>query len=70
MNIALLQAAQNAGLLPAPMGEQAANAYRELRRFQHKARLDECATQMPQAHMAAEQAAITALWAYVFGLVA
>ena len=65
-NIALLLAAQNASLLPAPMGQLAADAYRELRRFQHKARLDERPTHMPKAQMASEQAAIAALWAYVF----
>ncbi len=65
-NIALLLAAQLASLLPAPMGQLAADAYRELRRFQHKARLDERPTHMPKAQMASEQAAIAALWAYVF----
>ena len=65
-NIALLQRAQDAGLLPAPVGEDAANAYRELRRFQHKARLDEQATQLPEAKMATQQAAILALWQAVF----
>ena len=34
-----------AGLLPAGVGEAAANAYRELRRAQHRARLDEQPTQ-------------------------
>ena len=40
-NIALLQRAEEAGLLPAGVGQQAARAYRELRRLQHVARLDE-----------------------------
>src|SRR5256885_6130494 len=40
-NIALLQRAEEAGLLPAGVGQQAAPAYRELRRLQHVARLDE-----------------------------
>lgn len=65
-NIALLQLAQAAGLLPAPMGERAADAYRELRRFQHKARLDEQPTQMPLGQMGAAQTAILALWQWVF----
>ena len=40
-NIALLQRAEAAGLLPAGVGSAAADAYRELRRVQHQARLDE-----------------------------
>ncbi len=80
-NIALLGAAQSAGLLPAPLGEQAADAYRQLRRAQHLARLDE---QTPQfslttpvlsegheksAHEALVQSiqAVKALWLCVFG---
>ena len=46
-NIALLQRAEACGLLPAGVGEAAANAYRELRRAQHRARLDEQPTQFP-----------------------
>jgi len=65
-NIALLQRAQDAGLLPAPIGSAAADAYRSLRRLQHKARLDEQSTQIPQERVAAEQAAILALWQSVF----
>src|SRR6202012_2562806 len=40
-NIALLQRAEAAGLLPPGVGEAAASAYRELRRVQHRARLNE-----------------------------
>ena len=40
-NIALLERAEQVGLLPAGVGHAAANAYRELRRVQHRARLDE-----------------------------
>nr|MCU0924171.1 bifunctional [glutamate--ammonia ligase]-adenylyl-L-tyrosine phosphorylase/[glutamate--ammonia-ligase] adenylyltransferase [Burkholderiaceae bacterium] len=40
-NIALLQRAEDAGLLGAGIGHAAADAYRELRRAQHLARLDE-----------------------------
>ncbi|MDP1315097.1 hypothetical protein, partial [Klebsiella pneumoniae] len=43
-NIALLQRCEAVGLLPAGVGIGAANAYRELRRVQHKARLDEQST--------------------------
>ena len=46
-NIALLQRAESAGLLPPTVGSAAADAYRDLRRAQHAARLDEQPTQVP-----------------------
>ncbi len=66
-NIALLQRAEAAGLLPAGVGEAAANAYRELRRAQHAARLDERPTQVEPETMAQERDAVLALWRAVFG---
>ncbi len=66
-NIALLQRAEAAGLLPPGVGQAAASAYRELRRVQHRARLDEAPTQRPFAELQAEQAAVLALWEAVFG---
>jgi glutamate-ammonia-ligase adenylyltransferase len=66
-NIALLLSAEKAGLLPAGVGEAAGSAYRELRRVQHRARLDEQPTQVPQAELSKECAAIQALWQAVFG---
>ena len=66
-NIALLQRAERAGLLPPAVGEAAANAYRELRRAQHTARLDERPTQFEPASLALERAAVLALWQAVFG---
>jgi glutamate-ammonia-ligase adenylyltransferase len=66
-NIALLQRAESAGLLPAGVGEAAASAYRELRRNQHHARLNEDPTQVAQEHLLAEREAILALWRHVFG---
>lgn len=66
-NIALLQRAQAAGLLPAPIGDAAAQAYRELRQIQHKARLDETLPQIPADAKAPVQQAGLALWAQVFG---
>ncbi|HEY0826221.1 MAG TPA: bifunctional [glutamate--ammonia ligase]-adenylyl-L-tyrosine phosphorylase/[glutamate--ammonia-ligase] adenylyltransferase [Ramlibacter sp.] len=66
-NIALLQRAEAAGLLPAGVGQAAAGAYRELRRVQHGARLNEESTQVPQDQLAAEREAILALWRHVFG---
>ncbi len=66
-NIALLLAAQAAGLLPAPIGEQAADAYRQLRRAQHVARLDEQHPQLPLDQLTNEKSATKALWQAVFG---
>ncbi len=66
-NIALLQRAEAAGLLPAGIGQAAARAYRELRRAQHEARLNERPTPLPSAQMAQEREAVLALWRAVFG---
>ena len=66
-NIALLQRAQTEGLLPDAVGVHAADAYRELRRAQHRARLDEQPTQVDPAQLARERDAIVALWHAVFG---
>ncbi len=65
-NIALLQRAEAEGLLPKGVGVLAASAYRELRRVQHKARLDEAPTQVNQSDLDAEKQAILALWHAVF----
>jgi glutamate-ammonia-ligase adenylyltransferase len=69
-NIALLLRAQGCGLLPAGVGEQAAQAYRVLRQIQHRARLNEEPTQVPQSSVQAERAAGLVLWVAVFGTVA
>ncbi|PIT83537.1 bifunctional [glutamate--ammonia ligase]-adenylyl-L-tyrosine phosphorylase/[glutamate--ammonia-ligase] adenylyltransferase [Limnohabitans sp. 15K] len=61
-NIALLQRAQAAGLLPGGMGQAAANAYREMRRVQHHARLNEEPTDVPVAQLAVERDAVLAVW--------
>jgi glutamate-ammonia-ligase adenylyltransferase len=66
-NIALLQRAESGGLLPAGVGHAAAAAYRELRRAQHGARLDEQPTQIDPQGAAAQRDAILALWRAVFG---
>ncbi len=66
-NIALLLLAEEARLIDAGIGHAAADAYRTLRRVQHRARLDEQPTQVPQAELAQESAAILALWHAVFG---
>ena len=66
-NIALLQRAEDVGLLPAGIGSAAANAYRELRRAQHQARLDEKPTQFAPELLAQPRQAVLALWQAVFG---
>jgi glutamate-ammonia-ligase adenylyltransferase len=66
-NIALLLRAEAAGLLPAGVGRDAAAAYRELRRVQHRARLNEEPTQVPLPALATEREAMLALWKAVFG---
>jgi glutamate-ammonia-ligase adenylyltransferase len=66
-NIALLRRAEQHGLLPAGIGQAAADAYRELRRAQHRARLDEQPTHFAAALLARERDAVLALWRSVFG---
>ena len=66
-NIALLQRAEAAGLLPPGVGQAGADAYRALRQIQHRARLDEKPTQIALDQAASEQAAIGAVWQAVFG---
>ncbi|MGE4240251.1 bifunctional [glutamate--ammonia ligase]-adenylyl-L-tyrosine phosphorylase/[glutamate--ammonia-ligase] adenylyltransferase [Ramlibacter sp.] len=65
-NIALLQRAEAVGLLPKGIGHAAADAYRELRRVQHRARLNEEPTHVAQDTLAAEHDAVLALWRSVF----
>jgi glutamate-ammonia-ligase adenylyltransferase len=66
-NIALLIRAEVAGLLPMGQGQAAANAYREMRRLQHRARLNEEPTDVPMANLACEREAVLALWRGVMG---
>jgi glutamate-ammonia-ligase adenylyltransferase len=69
-NIALLQRCEAAGLLPVGVGVGAANAYRELRKVQHRARLDEQSTALDasaSAPLEVHRAAVKALWLAVFG---
>jgi hypothetical protein len=69
-NIALLQRAEAAGLLPAGVGQAAADAYRELRRAQHRARLDEQPTQFdinwqPPLAFSEPWRSVTAAWVHL-----
>ena len=66
-NIALLARAEACGLLPVGAGVAAGNAYRELRRLQHKARLNEEPTQVPADSVCAERDAVLAVWQHVLG---
>lgn len=66
-NIALLQRAEAAGLLPAGVGAAAASAYRTLRQVQHRARLNEEPTRVAPSTLHAEREAVMALWSAVFG---
>ena len=65
-NIALLQRAQAVGLIPPGVGSAAADAYRELRRVQHHARLNEEATQVASDQLQVQRNAIRELWSAVF----
>jgi glutamate-ammonia-ligase adenylyltransferase len=66
-NIALLHRAEQAALLPPGVGAGAADAYRDLRRAQHRARLDEQPTHVEPDALAAQSDAVLALWRAVFG---
>jgi len=66
-NITLLRHAEAAGLLPPGVGLAAADAYRALRRIQHKARLDESSGQIELQRAVAHRDAVLTLWRAVFG---
>jgi glutamate-ammonia-ligase adenylyltransferase len=66
-NIALLQHAEKVGLLPSGVGQAAANAYRAMRRVQHRARLNEEPTDVPLDVLASERDAVLTLWRQVMG---
>jgi glutamate-ammonia-ligase adenylyltransferase len=69
-NIALLPRAAQAGLIPAGIAEAAGQAYRELRRTQHRARLNESSTLLSGDALLAVQHhrdGVLALWQAVFG---
>ncbi|MGE5170732.1 MAG: bifunctional [glutamate--ammonia ligase]-adenylyl-L-tyrosine phosphorylase/[glutamate--ammonia-ligase] adenylyltransferase [Rudaea sp.] len=67
-NIALLGMAAGAGLLPAALANDAADAYREYRRLQHRVRLTGAPhARVDPAPQAARRASVETLWATVFG---
>jgi glutamate-ammonia-ligase adenylyltransferase len=65
-NIALLERADALGLLPVGIGHNAAGAYRAMRQVQHRARLNEEATQVDPEQLQTERNAILVLWQTVF----
>jgi len=64
-NIALLQRAEQVGLLPAGWGQAGADAYRLLRQMQHRARLDEGPTQVDPQPIQPHIDAVRRLWQQV-----
>jgi len=67
-NIALLAIASDLGLVPAPLADAAASAYRDYRRLQHKTRLTGAQhARVDAAAQADRRAAVSALWSHVFG---
>ncbi len=66
-NIALLQRAAELGLLPETVARQAADAYRELRRQQHRVKLQGAEhARLPMAEVEAAATAVRKLWTAVF----
>lgn len=67
-NIALLGLAAKAGLIPAELAQQVADAYRILRRRQHALRLQGAEkARVPSDQLADERRAVRALWNLVVG---
>jgi glutamate-ammonia-ligase adenylyltransferase len=65
-NIHLLRLAEQCGLLPEGVGQRAGDAYRQLRRLQHQARLNETSSAVEAERVARERDAVLALWRAVF----
>ena len=65
----MLQIAERLSLLPAGIGKRAADAYRNLRRLQHQARLSGAthAARIEPEDVSSERAAVCALTATVLG---
>lgn len=67
-NIALLRMAETLGLVRAPLGDMAADAYRVFRRQQHALRLrGDRYARVPPELLARERSAVMALWESVLG---
>jgi glutamate-ammonia-ligase adenylyltransferase len=67
-NIALLRLAAEAGLIPAGLSAEAANAYREFRKLQHALRLQGAEkARVPPDSLNSGRTAVTGLWNTVIG---
>jgi len=66
-NIALLRIAGELGLIPVDLAAACADSYRELRRLQHRQRLNELPSRVPQDEAEAARKPVIALWQQVFG---
>ena len=66
-NIALLRIAGELGLIPADLAAACADSYRELRRLQHRQRLNERPSRVDPDEAAAARKPVRTLWRAVFG---
>ncbi|MDR2209226.1 MAG: bifunctional [glutamate--ammonia ligase]-adenylyl-L-tyrosine phosphorylase/[glutamate--ammonia-ligase] adenylyltransferase [Azoarcus sp.] len=66
-NISLLGIAANLGLIPADLAAACADSYRALRQHQHRRRLNNLPSRIPQSDAAALREPVRALWREVFG---
>ena len=66
-NIALLRIAGELGLIPADLAAACADSYRELRRLQHRQRLNERPSRVAPDEAEAARKPVRALWREVFG---
>ncbi|MCV2218555.1 bifunctional [glutamate--ammonia ligase]-adenylyl-L-tyrosine phosphorylase/[glutamate--ammonia-ligase] adenylyltransferase [Thauera sp. Sel9] len=66
-NIALLRIAGELGLIPAELAAACADSYRELRRLQHRQRLNELPSRVPPGEAEAARTPVVTLWRHVFG---
>ena len=65
-NIALLRIAGELGLIPATLAAECGNAYRLLRRLQHRQRLNGQPSQVALEEVESARVAVSALWRLVF----
>ncbi len=65
-NIALLRIAGELGLIPAELAAACADSYRELRRLQHRQRLNDRPSRVDPAEVDAARRPVQALWQRVF----
>jgi glutamate-ammonia-ligase adenylyltransferase len=66
-NIALLGIAANLGLISSELASICANSYRRLRQWQHRQRLNNQPSRIPQSGTAILREPVQALWREVFG---